>query len=561
MSAESLSDLLPLPSGCREPHAYQVFGLEGGEQDRKKISAAMKATIEQLKARKETTEPRLWKKAAKLVNEARVVLTDSDKKSQLDARFGIIDLSEPASTPTEPSAPKPPAVGDPLAGILPTADPLASFLPSSDPLATDGSETSASQLPTPPETGAIDLPDLDLQMPGDSMTSTAGSPIAESDLAPPVSGASIPSIQFEDERRASGRSRRRRSSTGMLMFACFMISMLSLVGVLSYFVIFSKGQIAITQGNGQLAVSNQPPAGPTRQAEPIDASPTPSDPVMGEFSEEFAPGPDAGKPSGLVSDMNAAESIASDSPPAGPNGMQMDAGMDTDSMAMNSNPPDSPPDMSMEPDPAPEPEPDTTTPDPDSSSEPAMTSEPAPEMTEEMLATATKEIEQVEELIRSASWSKMLPAAEKLLETPMDADQKTRAEALYELADLATYYRGGISKAVNDLDVGNDFEIANDFRVIVVETGDDLLVVRFNEQNREFKFDEFPFSLAHRLGSFSMPETPGAAAAKAVYQAIAPKAMEAHIEQSMEWLRAIDPETEEVDVARVIETLESIISK
>jgi len=54
-----------------------------------------------------------------------------------------------------------------------------------------------------------------------------------------------------------------------------------------------------------------------------------------------------------------------------------------------------------------------------------------------------------------------------------------------------------------------------------IEKGDDLLVVRYNEKNRSFTFDEFPFSLAHKLASFSVSDSPTGEAAKAVYQAIA----------------------------------------
>ncbi len=76
---------------------------------------------------------------------------------------------------------------------------------------------------------------------------------------------------------------------------------------------------------------------------------------------------------------------------------------------------------------------------------------------------------------------------------------------------------------MGELEVGNDFEISNSLRVLVVETGDDLLTIRYNKKNRSFKFDEFPFSLAHKLAAFQIPDSPTGQAAKAVYQAIAPK--------------------------------------
>ena len=51
----------------------------------------------------------------------------------------------------------------------------------------------------------------------------------------------------------------------------------------------------------------------------------------------------------------------------------------------------------------------------------------------------------------------------------MSDEQKEQAEALYEVADLASYYRVGIEKSVAAIPAGNDFEIAKDIRVIVVE--------------------------------------------------------------------------------------------
>ena len=178
-----------------------------------------------------------------------------------------------------------------------------------------------------------------------------------------------------------------------------------------------------------------------------------------------------------------------------------------------------------------------------------------------MIALADEQLDRVEQLIRSAKWQEMLPASEQILQQPMSEEQQQRADALHEVADLATYYRGGIEKAVKDLAVGDTFVVTNDFRVIIVEKGDDLLVVRYNERNRKFRFDELPFSLAHKLAKFAMPDSPGARGAKAVYQSIAPKSTDDHREEALDWLKAIAPETEELDVARTIATLESIYKR
>ena len=133
---------------------------------------------------------------------------------------------------------------------------------------------------------------------------------------------------------------------------------------------------------------------------------------------------------------------------------------------------------------------------------------------------------------------------------------------MYELADLATYYRGAIERAVAEINVGNDFAVTDTFRVIVVEKGEDLLVVRYSEKNRSFTFDEFPFSLAHRLATFSTKgDSTTTQAAKAAYQAIAPKATDAHRAEAVVWLREITGEVEGADPKRVADTIESLFGE
>lgn len=189
---------------------------------------------------------------------------------------------------------------------------------------------------------------------------------------------------------------------------------------------------------------------------------------------------------------------------------------------------------------------------------------PPPEMeslSDEMIASSDKTLEQVRALIREARWKEMKVAAEAALATRMTDKQKAEAEALYELADLATFYRGGIERAVAELKVGSDFEVKADFRVIIVETGEDLLVVRYSAKNRSFSFDEFPFSLAHKLASFQVPDSPAGAAAKAAYQAIAPLATDEHRVEAITWLREINEEVEGVHPKRVSEAIENLFGE
>ena len=160
--------------------------------------------------------------------------------------------------------------------------------------------------------------------------------------------------------------------------------------------------------------------------------------------------------------------------------------------------------------------------------------------------------------IHSADWEGMADSLKSSTRSTMSADEKRKLQPLLELADLATYYREGIRRAVDTLAIGNDFAITDSFRVIVVDKGADLLVVRYNQKNRSFSFDEFPFSLANRLAELTIPPGPTLDASKAVYNAIAPKATESHRKASVAQLRAIGDEVNGVSVPRVANTIEQL---
>lgn len=497
--ATKITDLLPIPEGTHEPHAYQVFGLEPGEQDSAVIAKAVKATVTRLKSVKESTDAKLWATAAQIVQQARVTLADPAKKSQLDARFGIIAI------PDEPQAPPPAAdasASDPLAGMLPSADPLAALLPTSNPLAP------ADQTPPP----STDVTNAQPQVDAPAMPAGVFG-AAEPEVTPAVNTPVVvrqPTVQ-----------RRKRSILGTLLFMSFTLGMIALIGILGYFLLYGPGQVAITKSNEGLSISTQPAPSPAESKIPIAAEPreAPREPdlVMGNLGGNSVPPPRRS--------LNE---------------------------PVETNPPEDPGEMSNEP--QMEPEPPATEPPP-----PSPTPAPA-SLTDEMIAAATESIGRTRSLIQGGKWSEMKTAAEATLEMPMQPPQKAEAETLFEIADLATYYREGINRAVQDLNVGNDFAVTDSFRVIVVEKGEDLLIVRYNEKNRSFTFDEFPFSLAHKLASFSVPDNATTKAAKAVYQAIAPKGTQAHREESVSWLREITEEVEGADPQRIADVLEQMFA-
>ncbi len=516
MAILKIHDLLPIPQGTKQPHAYQIFGLEVGEQDTAKISAAVKKTINRLKETKETVDPKIWNQAAKLVQQAKQILADPDKKAQLDARFGIVAV---ATTTTAPGN------SDPLGAVLPTADPLASVLPPADPLSPVAATSKPAAVAAPPlPAGNVSAGS---ETPPPMPPGMFGTPKA---AAPPASPEQ-PVTSVVVKKPSRNIRRRRKSTLGTLVFATFAIGMLALIGGLG-FMLVKYGQISLVQSNEGVAISlgetetenlvkiNEQT---TTSEDTPNTPPKPHDPVMGNLADNVPPPP---------------PTQDSDSPPPA----------DPPTKTPSNNPP-------------------PVTPTPPTETEAMMpvqpaTTTPTSEMTEEMVAAGEERIQQVEQLLRTAKWKEMKPAAEKLTESMLTDEQRERAQSLYELADLASFYRGGIERGVASLKVGNDFQVTDSFRVIIVETGDDLLVVRYSAKNRSYKFDEFPFSLAHKLATFAMPaDATSSLAAKAAYQALAPKATQDHRQEAIDWLLSIDEEIEGADPKQVAETIKTLFAE
>ncbi|MGB1813744.1 MAG: hypothetical protein ACPHJ3_00215 [Rubripirellula sp.] len=515
MPTTTIYDLLPIPEGVKEPHAYQVFGIEDGEQDLTIISNKIREVVGNLKRQKESTNPKLWTQAAKLAQQARLTLANPKTKAKLDARFGII-----TDEPVEPAG------GDPLASMLPAADPLAGMLPAADPLG--GADPLAAILPTEPEVTEPAVSDTSStkeaptsnSMPAGMFGTPTEETSPESDTTGTLGGIPlvVPAETSGSPVRRNSR-RRPRPILGLLIFGTFAIGMLSIIGILFVF-LMNQGEIAITQTDGSITLStsgkqDKSAKGKDKKAPRGKATPErlEPDPVMGTL------GPSEKKP-GNTAGMTDLEKK-----------MQNDELVKT-----------------------PEPEPEEpmvdTKPKP-----PAVPDKPS--ITAEMIAEADQQLANVEMLIKSAKWDEMKPAAEKASALPMNDEQKERAEALYEVADLASFYQGGIRKAVSDIAVGNDFEVTKDLRVIVVEKGDDFIAIQFNARKKTYKFDELPFSLAHKLASFTIPESPTQVAAKSIYQSISPKANEESRKEAIEWLNDL-VDVRGADPKRISETLKQM---
>ena len=491
----TIYDLLPIPRGQKSPNAYEIFGIEPGEQDMDIVTAKVVSVINHLKSIRTDTDPQLWQQAARLVDQARQTLADPATKKALDAKLALPVAETVGSMPKGESQSRPNQ--DPLEGLLPDGDPLA---PVSSP------DRSAPAVAMPP--GLFGAPEANRQQPE---TQTNWSPVETVD------------------RPKESRRRKRPSSNANRLLALMTVALFSIVAILGYFVFFRQGKIEIAStGDKVTVVTDQPGQSVSGR---ITRPPTESTSAQANSGNSSAPQPNT-KPTQNIDPVMGnrdTANIGSDEPdrsliPAGPQ-------------------PDKPAEM-----------PATSPPKPEVKPQPV----PTPEPTTLGAAEQRSEIDKVRRLIRQSDWAAMKGAAKSLTELKLSAQNNSLAQGLFQLADLATYYRTGIQRAVADLETGEDFAISDSFRVLVVKSAADELTVRYNKKNRSFKLDEFPFSLAHKLASFQVAEGPTFQAAKAAYQAVAPKATDAHRDESIEWLNGIEGTLEGADPERLVQAIESV---
>lgn len=531
MAAKKISDLLPIPPGVSKPHAYHIFGLDEGEQDADLIRSTIRSVIRHLKSEKASADPEVWKKAAKLAQQADRILGDSAQKAALDARFGVVEI--PAAAPAV----------DPLASLLPAADPLAAMLPAADPLA-------AAPVPAAPVPAQASVTPATSMPPG-----VFGAPAASPEPAPVVTPVSPVKVQ-----RAKPY-RRKKSWVGAIVFTGFAMSMLGLIGGLLYWLAFGPGVIAISSGSGSVTISTgtEPEAegtAPSPTARPRRVSDGIMDPIRSGRGDDtpgeslaadlldVTPGADQG-----MSGMGMPDPITPDPvDQAGPDSMpEPDVGMQ--------------PTVGMQPEPVSPTEMAPATMQPASPEPAPVPAEPTvPEPTVESIAAADVQIGVAIGSIRNANWGTMKADAERALEQAVTDSQKSSADTVYQIADLASYYRVGIQKAVEGLDVGNEIEIAPGLKVIVVETDVDLLVIRRGAKNFRYTLDEMPIKMAHSLAAFEVTiNAPTGQAAGAVYQSIVPGLNEGYREQALEDLRGIEGAVEGADPKQVADALEKLI--
>ena len=654
MSAEQLTDLLPIPAGIETPNAYEVFGLAGGEKDAAKIKSAVKGVYAHLKAAKSETDPALWKQAAKMAESAKETLTDPQKRAELDGSLSSVEnesislTDEPADPSADGSSAGTAPIGvapigtaptgaapvanaqpvDPLAGMLPSADPLAGMLPGQSPTQSNPAAgvPATAFSPTPGQPNPASMPGQPLpgqplpgqplpgqqipvhqvpgqlprqqvprqqvpgqqipvqqvpvqhpaqqipaqQVPGQQVPgqSIPGQPMPMQQVpGQPLPGQPMPGQPMVDQygrpiapmgqpqtpppkRQPTGpvlkvkKTKRRKKSP--IAKALFVLTACLLAAAIGGLVVFNVlGPDVSVRPDGSVGIGEQPAEASGQQ--PVrEKQRKPIDPVMGEYAGDVPPPPrlsDTGLPVNQFTPM-ATQSDPDDAmradymPDANPNNVA------TSPMTQMSDSP-----MTEMPD---------VNPDGMMSVSPGSTSGPV-EMSPADIAKVDQQIDVVTQMVRGADWANMESAAEKLLDLTLTDQQREKATGLYDLAQLATYYRGGIQRGLATLKATQDFDIGDGFRVLVVEVSSEELTIRYNARNKKYLFDELPFRLADKLATFSMDfEQPKVQAAMWAFHAVSPLTNADHRQQAIESLTALKQDIDEVDTGLVSKVIQKL---
>jgi hypothetical protein len=592
MTGKTIHELLELPEHVTSPHAYQVFGLNPGESNAAAIHEAIAQRINQLKAAKPSTAPETWSLAAQVLQTAQRTLTDPKKKAKLDARFGILSMDATASPDATASnsaantaaseAPKAPVV-DPLAALLPTTPSPNAASPATPQGSTPTSVPTPDAQPAVAEmvdASVVASPAVAPNASASAVDQTSASPITSSapDLSnTPVVPATAPSaspapLVVQSRSPSAARAQRRRSSGGWLMGGFLLLGFV-IVGFLAAFFFWGPGEVQFVRSNDGITIrtkndnanrSGQPQSSAVDQPEPVQqnqpsndgimkqpgARPTASGNSLGSFLSDPDSMPDTSAMPGMSSGMNA---TPGDGPNAG-TGMKTppDNSMPTEPNNGGMSPATSPTTTpTMQPD-GMQPAPDPSMSDP----APPLNSSP-PEATPENVKAGEAAISAAEEALRQLDWSTMKTLAETAEKSAATDEQKALAETVYQIADLATYYRGGVSRAMANLNAGNEFNVTDAISLLVVEASATRLVARRGARNYAYTLDEVPFVVSQALAAFQLPmESETGRAAQAVYESIAAKSTPEVRADAVQILRSLQ-NVEGADALRIADWIET----
>jgi hypothetical protein len=273
----------------------------------------------------------------------------------------------------------------------------------------------------------------------------------------------------------------------------------------------------------------------TRPAPPVTPpsnQPIPTvDPVMGTLLPEETP-PAAGK---LLSpeEVDAAANAESTPPPT-PEGPMQDPGMQDPGMDQPGSPaslPSTPP-PAANPQPTPEPTPEPTPPSGPSSAD---------------VAAGQTALQAARQAILQTDWATMVPATESAVEAAANDSQQAAAARYAQLADLATYYYEGLLRGIGKLEAGDQIELEN------------IGTVGISGRPKQFAFAEIPFFVLDAIADLAMNrDDPTTQAARAVYQAISPRATPEHRQQSIAWLAALPADLQDAESAALQQAIEDL---
>jgi hypothetical protein len=165
-------------------------------------------------------------------------------------------------------------------------------------------------------------------------------------------------------------------------------------------------------------------------------------------------------------------------------------------------------------------------------------------------------IDTARQAIAAADWQTMQPLAEAAVQAAVTAEQTKQASQLLQLAELASYYHGGVERGLDGLGAGESFAITEQIQVVIVEIGPEVVVVKFSGRNKDYPRHKLPLVLAHKIATFAMPaDAPETAAAAQAYQAVAPISTPQYRQQA---IRALEAMTEPVEGAEPVDVAAAI---
>ncbi len=509
------------------PDLYRLLGIPPLEAEASKIEQALEVVRRKALAAKES-DPKLAQRASRIFALGQKNLLDAERKAAYD-RAWVKSFGNPTKTvPIAANVEAPVAVAvaaseltwdmRELESYLPEEDPRAPFdfagfleysenLPETNVVADyerlqvflGGVVTSTVEAAAPESVSAVSL--LANSAPVESSTTTGGGSHLTEQFAAPAN----PRVPQRRNGRAAAASsaslakqmRQKRSRSFLLSVVGMMVGVGVVLGATLYLLRKNDAQ----DPNQQTLLAQ-------------GGTPTPA------LSKGMAPvQPAVPRGSGLprVSGLGDGDMAAM---PADPNMSMTAANPPPEPAAMQPQPQPEPPATEM---PAPEPPAtEMAATEPMTPAEPAMAADPA--LTDDEKAEWQKSMTAIRELLGNQEYDnakQQLDASEKLAKTSVQRSQLKRLNTVWQ---LTSEYHNALVSAVAGLGAGESFVIGKSASASFIEGSATEIAIRFNGQNRTYKFTELPMGLANGLVDLKMDtENAKSLARKAAFALVHPK--------------------------------------